>query len=298
MNNVGLVVLNYNSFEDTIYCVKKLASFDKGYHIIVVDNHSTDESVIKIETELSNIKNVDIIYSEINNGYSAGNNYGMKYAIKQYDVDVVGILNPDVIIPNENVIDKICEALFSDEQYAIAGGVAINAKGEYNINFSCWDIPTRRDLVWNHLIINNRMAKNRILTTVNNNIALTECVAGCFFLAKTSAMEKMRFLDENVFLYNEENLLGIKCKKAGYKEIVVLDQFYIHNHKHKKGEKIPFKKKIMITHNGYVSRKYLCETYYGKGILPALWCVELLNKIFLALCYFKNVLLYLLRCTT
>lgn len=289
MHNIGLVVLNYNSAEDTIYCAKKLASFDKGYHIIVVDNQSTDGSLMKIKAELSDIKNVDIICSESNNGYSAGNNYGMRYAIKQYDADVVGILNPDVIIPNENVIDKICEALFSNEQYAIAGGAALNAEREYNINFSCWDIPSSKDLVRDHLLINGRTTKNRSLATVNNNIALTECVAGCFFLAKTSAMERMGFLDENVFLYNEENILGIKCKRAGYKEIVVLDQFYIHNHRHKKGEKVPFKKKIKMTHNGYVSRKYLCETYYSKNALPALWCIELLNKMYLTLCYLKNI---------
>ena len=53
MYKVGLIVLNYNSADDTIKCVKKLNSFNKSYHIIVVDNCSTDNSLDKIRSELN-----------------------------------------------------------------------------------------------------------------------------------------------------------------------------------------------------------------------------------------------------
>lgn len=290
MYKIGLVILNYNSADDTIDCVKRLISFGKTYRIIVVDNCSTDDSASKIADELSHLDRVDIIYSDCNRGYSAGNNLGIKYAISKYGVDVIGILNPDVIISKSTVIDNICKVLMSNENYAVAGGVTLNAEREYNINFGCWNIPTSKELVCNHSLLKKRSVKNRSLKMVEDNIALTECVAGCFFLAKAAVMEKIGLLDENVFLYNEENILGIKCKRAGYKEIVVLDQFYIHNHKYRKKEKIPFRKKITITKNSYMSRKYLCRTYYSKKLLPLLWFVEMLNRFYLMLCYIKNLI--------
>lgn len=290
MYKVGLIVLNYNSADDTISCVKRLSSFNKAYQIIVVDNCSTDNSLDKIKSELKGMNHVDIICNERNAGYSAGNNFGMKYAINKYGVEIVGVLNPDVIIMDENFIQNICVAMMSSKDYAVAGGVALNAEREYNINFSCWNIPTSREVVRDHFLLNKRKIKNRNLKMLGENFAETECVAGCFFLARVDAMEKLGFLDENVFLYNEENILGIKCKKEGYKEIIVLDQFYIHNHKYKKKETTTFKKKIQMTNNGYESRKYMCLTYYQKSLLPRLFAVEMANKIYLIGCYLKNLI--------
>lgn len=291
MYKVGLVVLNYNSADDTISCVKRLNSFNKAYHIIVVDNCSTDNSLDRIRAELKEMSHVDIICNERNAGYSAGNNYGMKYAIDKYGVEILGVLNPDVIISNENFIHNICIALMSNKDYAVAGGIALNSEQEYNINFSCWNIPTSREVVRDHFLLNKRKIKNRNLKMLGENFAETECVAGCFFLAKTDVMKKKGFLDEKVFLYNEENILGIKCKKEGYKEIIVLDQFYIHNHKYKKKEKTPFKRKIQMTKNGYESRKYMCLTYYKKSLLPVLFAVEIVNRIYLMGCYLKNLII-------
>lgn len=288
---IALVVLNYNSAEDTIKCVERLVSFNKGYQIIVVDNCSTDNSAEKIKSNLEKIKNVDIIYSETNKGYSVGNNIGIKYAISKYNSEIVGILNPDVIIPKAQVIDKICTALMSCEKYAIAGGVTINAENQYDIKSSCWNVPSPQNVISDHFLMKKRKDSNSKLKMLGDNIAETECIAGCFFLAKTKIIEKLGFLDENVFLYNEENILGIKCKKNGYKEIIVLDQFYIHNHEYKRKDKISLKNKLNKTKAGYESRKYMCKVYYNKKLLPLLAFVELINKIYLIICHIKNGIL-------
>lgn len=288
MNNVALIVLNYNSGNDTVFCVKKIASFQKNYHIIVVDNCSTDDSLTAINNELKDTKNVDIVISKENKGYSAGNNLGIKYAVAHYKIDVIGILNPDVIIPNSDVIENIIFALESDSSYAVAAGVAITAANEFNINNSCWDIPSSRELVRDHFLLNHRKQKTRNLKLLGANFTETECVAGCFFFVKADYFKNLGYFDENVFLYNEENILGIKCKKAGYKEIVVLDQFYIHNHKYHKAQNISFKQKVNTTKKGFNSRLYLCKKYYKKSMIPRLYIVEGMNRIYLVGCYLAN----------
>ena len=44
LHDLSLVILNYNSAGDTLFCVEKLLSFRSDFHIIVVDNLSTDDS--------------------------------------------------------------------------------------------------------------------------------------------------------------------------------------------------------------------------------------------------------------
>jgi GT2 family glycosyltransferase len=283
MEKIGLVVLNYNSSDDTITCVNRLLSFNKGYHIIIVDNNSADDSVAKINEAFDAVTNVDIICNKKNTGYSAGNNLGMKYAVSHYNVDIVGILNPDIIISNGDVIDEIAKVLLSDNKFAVAGGVLITPKNEYNISDSCWNIPTAKEIVFNHFMFNKRRQKSLRLKMCTDNAALTECIAGCFFLAKASVMEEMGYLDENVFLYNEENILGIKCKKYGYKEVIVLDQFYIHNHIWKSEKHKPLKARLAVSKLGYKSRKYLCQTYYDGKLLPLLSLLQFANTMVLIL---------------
>ncbi len=281
MENIGLVVLNYNSSGDTIACVNRLLSFNKGYHIIIVDNNSADDSVSKINDAFADVSDVDIICNEKNTGYSAGNNLGIKYAVSHYNVDIVGILNPDIIILNENVIGEIAKVLLSDSKYAVAGGVLITPTKEYSISESCWNIPTKKEIVLNHFMFNKRKKKNMRLPMCADNAALTECLAGCFYLAKASVMKEIGYLDENVFLYNEENILGIKCKRNGYKEVIVLDQFYIHNHIWKSERSKSLKSRLLISNQGYKSRKYLCQTYYNSKLLPLLSIIQLANTMVL-----------------
>lgn len=287
MDDLALIILNYNSAEDTVACVRQLLSFNSNFRIIIVDNHSTDDSYRIIQAAFSEQFYVDILQAPENGGYSAGNNLGMKYAEKDIHVKIIGILNPDIIIPNLEVLTKMKAALISHKRYAIIGGCAINAYHEYNPCFSSWDIPTPVEIVINHCLLNRRMQQGRNFKMLGDKLAQVECVAGCFFLAKLAIMRELGYLDENVFLYNEENILGIKCKKKGYIELIALDQFYIHNHKHDLKRK-PWKKMIYGQKKGYDSRRYLCKSYYSVRLLPLLWIVEIMNRMYLFVFYFKN----------
>lgn len=287
MEDLALIILNYNSAGDTIFCVKQLLSFNSNFRIIIVDNQSSDNSYAEIQSTFSEYTCVDILQSSSNRGYSAGNNLGMMHAAKDKKIKIIGILNPDVVIPELKVLIKMKNTLTCNEKYAVIGGIGINANNEYNPNFSFWDIPSSLEIVKDHLLLNNRFSRVRNLRMLEDKIAQVECVAGCFFLAKLSVIQELGFLDENVFLYNEENILGIKCKKKGYMELVALDQFYIHNHKPAIKKKT-WKKIVSAQKIGYQSRKYLCKTYYSTWLLPALWIVEALNRIYLLLAYLKN----------
>ena len=290
MDKLALIILNYNSFNDCIICIDQLLSFKQKFHIIIVDNASSDDSYNKLKKRYMNTKFVDIIQTGFNRGYSAGNNYGIKYAMRKYEIDTVGILNPDVFIPNAELLEVLLTKLYMDTNFAVIGGLAIDIDGNYNPSNSAWDIPSQKNVILDHLIFSKRCTRETKMHIISSKLVQVECVAGCFFLAKVLLLQKMDFFDENVFLYNEENILGIKCKRYGYKEVVAIDQFYYHNHRHVNNKTVTFKGKFFSTRNGYLSRKYLCSTYYSKKMLPFLWMTEMLNRIYLVGCYLKNKL--------
>lgn len=288
LENISLIILNYNSYKDTCICVDQLISFGAQLHIIIVDNLSSDGSYDKLKRRYQNI-NIDVILSNKNGGYSAGNNIGMKFAIEKYKSEFIGILNPDVLIPDISVIKKIMDALISNKKYVVAGGMIIDKEGSILPNKSAWNIPSKKNIVLNHFILSKRNKKSPY-NMVSNNIAEVDCVAGCFFLAKSDFMKKIGFLDEGVFLYNEENLLGIKVKREGFCEIVVTDQYYYHNHHKINNTNMNFKKKVNATHKSYLSRQYLCKKYYPKVLLFFLLIIEMINKLYLSLCYLKIII--------
>lgn len=281
MFDIALIVLNYNSADDTINCVEKLQSFHGSYHIVVVDNCSPDNSFQVIKEKLKKVPNVEVIQSPSNGGYSAGNNFGMQYAIQKYSPKILGILNPDVIIPDKRVIDAMAELLMSQKDIGVVGGATVYPDSDFKLECACWDIPSVKELILGQSLLTKIREKPAHVTYLNNNTIEADCVAGCYFLAKTSVMQKIGFLDDNVFLYNEEIILGIKCKMARYRVLVALDQKYIHNHRYDVHKKVSFLKKVQTTHAGYVSRKYLCEKYYSKKYVPLLWVVEQANKLYL-----------------
>lgn len=59
-----------------------------NYKIILVDNNSEDRN--KLKTDLFLNQSCDVILSEANNGFAAGNNIGIKYAEESIVRTIIG----------------------------------------------------------------------------------------------------------------------------------------------------------------------------------------------------------------
>lgn len=288
LNELSIIILNYNCHTDVITCIDTIINFGLTMNIIVVDNNSSDNSYDILREYYKEHSNISFILNQYNGGYSYGNNVGIKYAINNFHAKYVGILNPDIIVTDASIFLEMCSALNKNEKLMIVGGSALNANKEYNPNNSGWNIPTATELLRYHFLINNRKKKKVKWEKIDENLAQVECVAGCFFVGKADALTEIGFLDENIFLYHEENVLGIKCKELGYLEGILLNKFYIHNHKRAKKGTETFRKKITTTKNLYESTKYLCRMYYSKWLIPILFIIEVFNRCYLSLAYIKN----------
>lgn len=233
MTDICLIILNYNGLPETKELVESLKSWDEdmfSFRAIVVDNCSTDQSFEQLLECFSSTSFVDVIRSEKNGGYSYGNNYGARYAIEKYTPQYLAIANPDIQIDQDTMIELL-KTFQVDEKIAMAAPAMKNTKGEYRLYSQ--RLPTFYDdfrACWTEKASPSIITKNYETVPEHENLILTEMLHGSFYVVKTSCFQEAGMLDEGVFLFCEERIIGKRLKDLGYKLILRSDLFFVHAH--------------------------------------------------------------------
>ena len=220
MYSIGVVILNYNTTDSILEFYKKFKEYKNVEHFVIVDNCSTDgkfEKLKKIENE-----KIDVINSGKNGGYAYGNNYGAKYLIEKYNVDLICILNPDTYFEDEDML-KIKEA-FSSSEYVMLGAKTTDMEGNFSKR-QYWKIPKFKDELFDCFFITRKIKKKNDVLNISSKEKIVEVpvIPGCFFVIKSDVLKEIGYLDENTFLYYEENILASKLEKRGYKRGIITD---------------------------------------------------------------------------
>ena len=253
--NHVVIVVSYNDIESTkefINNSKKLNAIDK---IIIVDNCSTNELYSEITTYISEMNlssKVECIQSEKNGGYSYGNNFGIKYAIKKFNPSIISISNADVIL-NDEALNKCIDKLQSNNEIGFIAPTMKTPKKDTIKSY--WVIPTYSMLLKRNFIVFLNLIRRfeKFSFEEKDGMIFVGCLNGSFFMGKTDTFRNIGFLDEDVFLYDEESILGCKIRNAGLCNAVVKDVSYIHNHKGSIEFNISSKKKrFEILHKSHV----------------------------------------------
>lgn len=223
---IGMVIVNYNDYETTKRLLDNVKDYKVLKEIVVVDNKSTDNSL----EELRKLKNkkITIIDSGENKGYSYALNVGCKYLIDKYKSLNIVISNSDIIIESELDI-KDLNSYISTKNVIV--GPTIIQGNDLNRGFK---IPTPWQDIKQNIVFFGKKVLAKELSYPDNyyhkDISKVDTVSGCFFMISSKHLEDMGYFDENVFLYYEENIMGIKTKKLGKNIIVCNNVDVIHDH--------------------------------------------------------------------
>ena len=233
MRSIAFIVLNYNDSDTTIHMVNNLCTWQccQFYlHVVIVDNYSTDKSFEKLQQYYKSEEKIVVISSNYNGGYSYGNNYGARFAIEHYAPDFIAIANPDIIVDENTVIELL--ATFNEEKSLLmCAPVMKDIKGKYCIQTQ--KLPSYKDdLVACFTENNNKTVRYDKFDYLNGktNMILTEMLPGSFYVVRTDLFQKIGMLDEGVFLFCEERILGYKMKQQRYKAVLRSDLFFLHKH--------------------------------------------------------------------
>lgn len=99
---INCVILNFNDGETVARLVHMIHDYDYLEKIVLVDNHSTDDSWEQLQV-LKDEK-VELIRTEKNGGYGYGNNTGIRYAIEHN-----GATHVLVAKPGRSIFRKLCD---------------------------------------------------------------------------------------------------------------------------------------------------------------------------------------------
>ena len=251
---IGMVIVNYNDYETTKRLLDNVKDYKVLKEIVIVDNRSIDNSL----EELRKLKNkkITIIDSGENKGYSYALNVGCKYLIDKYKSLNIVISNSDIIIESELDI-KDLNSYISTKNVIV--GPTIIQGNDLNRGFK---IPTPwQDIKQNIVFFGKRVLAKELSYPDNyyhKDISKVDTVSGCFFMISSKHLEDMGYFDENVFLYYEENIMGIKTKKLGKNIIVCNNVDVIHDHSVSIDKSLKRIKKydILKTSQEYFEKKY------------------------------------------
>lgn len=228
MEKVAAIILNYNTSKDCEKCLSYISKQDyEDISVVIVDNASPDPSEKYRLVSLQERYQFELIFSSKNEGFSAGNNIGLKWA-NEIGASWALIINPDVELRDPNYISHVMHEKEKWEKVAVIGTDVRLPSGERQN-------PQRESTYWESLlwpveIIKSKIDKKKNRYLCENTTGYCEKVTGACFFIELSAAREMGYLDENVFMYSEEAILSAKVKGLGRKLLYVSGVTANHEH--------------------------------------------------------------------
>ena len=273
---VGIVLLNYNSYEDTIDCINSLSNINyDNYCIVIIDNCSTDDSFAKLKKINSN--KIYIIKSEFNGGWSSGNNLGIKKCL-ELNCEYILLLNNDTLV-EKNFLEILIDFY---EKNKICG--IVSPKIMYNSN---------RKMIWFaggsinfHKFLADNIGNKEFDGDEFSNIHESEYITGCAMLINKKIINDCGYLPEEYFMYLEDVDYSLQVKKHGYKLYVQPKSIIYHKVSASTGgEDSPFTIKWMTRNRWLFFKKYKNLSIRSTT----------LSAIHIFLSNFKNILNYVIN---
>lgn len=278
---LGIIILNYNTWDDTEKCISSIvSSFFGKYYIYIVDNNSPKKPSLGTLSYLNSIPNLKIIYSEINAGYSAGNNIGILNALAD-NCDYFLISNSDVIYM-ENSISNLLDYLNENQNVGIVGPRVLNAKSEFQPYYMKCKLTGIGKL--KNMLIGTRfeflVKKFKRKFIIDSDIFSPERmfgVSGCCFMVSKSCIEFLYPLDENTFLYEEEYIIGVKLEKSNFEVYVNPSSTIIHNEGGTTKRISRFSFKCLIKSEQYYLKKYIKTPFVIRWFIKIIRYLQLIH---------------------
>lgn len=254
MKNCFLIV-NFNDYKSTKHLIDNIIDYQIIDHILIVDNNSSEKEKQKIKT----IKNqkIEIIYNDDNLGYSQAINIGARYLIEKYGEINLIISNSDIIIMSEEDLIKLVDLL----NYEHIGLVAPNIMERGLINRGMKRIKPSTDILLNLPLLRYFVSKKSLVYRddyYEGETSIVDAISGCFFLISSVNLQKINFMDENVFLYYEDYILSKKINDLGLMVVVANNVRVKHNFSVSVDRNIPESEKYLMLKK---SQYYYHTTY-------------------------------------
>jgi GT2 family glycosyltransferase len=261
----GIVILNYKSAQ---LCLNAVDSVRKNvrspYHIYLVDGNSGNSEEKILRSSFQNSSDVTLKILDKNPGYSVGNNVGARLAVED-GCERILIMNPDVELQNDIVTllgNGLSDRIAMSVPYISLpdGRCGQKLMKNFRIRYSFITKIPLGDKIARHFAY-FRIARN--ISNPKEMMTFSGTAMGCCLMINSKIFDRLGMFDENVFLYFEENILGLKLERQRLLTSYIPEARIIHHESSATGKAGMAKKYCRF----YSSEYYVLKRWCGIGRL-------------------------------
>lgn len=220
MERVEIVVLNWNGWQDTIACIFSIQKQDyPNFHLLVVDNGSTDDSVVQIKKAAPA---VELLQTGANLGFGGGCNAGIRLALDR-GADFVWLINSDSTA-DVCALSALVRKAQSHQTLGAVGSVL-------------YEMGTGGQVqLWGGGRVNLWLGQSHHQLSPGK----LDFISGASLLLRCAALEKIGLFDQaTFFMYWEDTDLAFRLQKAGWQLAVADDSKVWHKQSASLGKRSP-----------------------------------------------------------
>lgn len=219
---VSAVILNYRNAWQAVRCAKAFTQQSLGdkLEVIVIDNHSEDDSIGILRNHLSGIPRVKIVETPRNGGFGFGYNTGIRYAEGEF----VLINNPDKILKPDGA-ERLVQKMQADPRIGILAPRLLHDDGTQRQSIRATPRPS--DLLIKRTFLKKffprqvaRYLQESLDPLVPHDV---DWVAGGCFMIRKELFTELSGFDERFFLFFEDTDLCRRCRESGHRVVYTPD---------------------------------------------------------------------------
>ena len=281
-----IVIVNYRTVDLVVNCLHSLADqigSISGARVLVMDNASGDGSVVTMTGAIDREgwqEWASVVPLDRNGGFAFGNNAGIRMALASpLGCDYLFLLNPDTLV-HPKAIEALINFMDTHLEAGIAGSQLENADGGEECSAHRFHSPLSELTDGARLGVLDRLLKNHLVTpSIRKDAHRCDWVSGASMMIRRGVFEDIGLLDEDYFLYFEEQDFCRRATLAGWQIWYVPDSKIMHIEGAATGIQQVVKRRPAYWYN---SRRRYFTKYYGiSGLVLAdlLWAIGRLTYL-------------------
>jgi GT2 family glycosyltransferase len=264
--DITLVIVSFNTREILLRCLRSIKKYTHkiSFEVILVDNASEDRTV---EAVVELFPDINVISNKHNRGFSAANNQGIVASKGRR----VAFLNPDTLL-TENSFKKTIDFMEAHPEFSILGTGIVDENNQ-PCPIRLWE-DTPQDAALKIMGLYDPSDELKKMGAMRAKEV--KVISGCCFIITRDLIESIGLMDENYFLYNEEDDLCRRARKGGKKICFYPETSVQHLHGQSTHQE-RHRKKVML--ESYSSNLYFYSKHYSfiwNRILRSLYKATLL----------------------
>lgn len=266
---ISIIIVNWNTKTYTSSCLKTIyRNCSLHPEIIVVDNHSNDDSCSYLKKRFPKIK---LVRNNKNYGYAKANNQGIKLAKNDY----ILILNPDTQI-QKNTIEDLIKFFKNHKDMGAVVPKLINSNATTQY-FYHRRLPTLKYLlasfIYNYTTYKNfKTAREYFMLDqkFDRDMQIEQAAGVCILTTKSTIKKIGGLFDENLPIFLNDVDFSLRLRKKHLDIFLVAKSSIVHNRSSSTSKLDPYtlRQEVMLSTLHYLRKNSGFVTYLiGKTLL-------------------------------